>query len=157
MMDRDLGLGRDEEVLSLASGTMDISEFLVDILNVSPASISGSQSKRVTYHDPCHLGKSLGVIDQPRKLLKASKDVDLVEMKDANVCCGNGGSFNLQHYKTSMAIGDHKCRNIIKTKADVVATSCPACIMQISDLLSQKKQAIEVKHVIEIYDESPDP
>lgn len=153
MMERDMTLGRKKEVGDLSAVTMDISEFLVDVLDIPPALDSGVSAKRVTYHDPCHLGKSLGVKEQPRKILRQSGKVDLVEMKDADVCCGNGGSFNLQHYETSMAIGDHKYRNIMDSGADVVATSCPACMMQIADLLSRKQHAIEVKHVIEILDE----
>ena len=110
--------------------------------------------KSVTYHDPCHLKNSLGVVDQPRTLLKASRGVNFVEMNDAGVCCGNGGSFNLFHYDLSQEIGANKADNVIDSKASVVATSCPACMMQLSDMLSQKHGDVAVKHVIEIYAES---
>ena len=153
MMAGELNLGNPLDAEELAAKTMDISEFLVDVMRVSPPALSNGKGIKVTYHDPCHLGKSLGVYQQPRELLKARSDVELVEMKDANVCCGNGGSFNLQHYETSTAIGNKKCENIIATEADAVATSCPACMMQLTDILSQKQRTIAVKHVIEIFDE----
>lgn len=155
MMVKDLNLGRNEEVERLANTTMDISEFMVDVLRVSPPALSpGGKVTRVTYHDPCHLGKSLGVVSQPRDLLKSNRNIELVEMAEANVCCGNGGSFNLQHYQTSTAIGKRKCDHVIATGAEIVATSCPACMMQLTDLLSQKQQAIAVKHVIEVFAEN---
>ena len=107
-----------------------------------------------TYHDPCHLAKSLEVTAQPRQLIAATPDCRLVEMKEANVCCGNGGSFNLQNYDLSKQIGMKKRENILATGADTVATSCPACMMQIRDMLSQNGDRIAVKHVIEVYAES---
>lgn len=139
-----------QEAQMVADKTLDVSEFLVDVLRVSPPALSSGKGKRVTYHDPCHLGKSLGIINQPRELMKNHANLELVEMKDANVCCGNGGSFNLQHYELSSAIGDKKCDNIEATEAEIVATSCPACMMQLTDLLSKRNKSIEVKHVMEL-------
>jgi glycolate oxidase iron-sulfur subunit len=75
-------------------------------------------------------------------------------MSDADRCCGCGGSFNLQHYGLSKDIGTIKRDNIVASGAEVVATGCPACMMQISDMLSQHKDQIAVKHVMEIYAET---
>ena len=72
----------------------------------------------------------------------------------ADRCCGCGGSFNLQHYSVSRSIGDQKRGNIVASGAQVVATGCPACMLQISDMLSQHKDQIAVKHVMEIYAET---
>ncbi len=154
MMAKDLNLKCREEVDQIAEKTKDISEFMVDVLRATPPALSNGRGSRVTYHDPCHLGKSLNVYQQPRELLKSMANMELVEMQEADVCCGNGGSFNLQHYETSTAIGNRKCQNIKATGADVVATSCPACIMQLTDVLSQDKQAIPVKHVIELWNQA---
>ncbi len=151
MMAKNLKLDCLEQVEQIAEKSKDISEFLVDILRATPPALSNGKGSRVTYHDPCHLGKSLGVNRQPRELLNAMANVELVEMQNADACCGNGGSFNLQHYQTSTAIGNRKCENIKATGADVVATSCPACMMQLTDVLSKDNQAIPVKHVIELF------
>ncbi|WDP88374.1 MAG: (Fe-S)-binding protein [Desulfobacter sp.] len=137
-----------------AEKTMDISQFLVDVLNVAPAGADKAAVKQVTYHDPCHLEKSLGVSRQPRQLIKASADCELVEMAGANTCCGNGGSFNLQNYSLSKSIGMKKRDSILATGAGVVATSCPACMMQIRDMLSQNHDKVTVKHVIQVYAET---
>jgi glycolate oxidase iron-sulfur subunit len=72
-------------------------------------------------------------------------------MKAADTCCGNGGSFNLQNYDLSRSIGMKKRENILASEATIVATSCPACMMQIRDVLSQNHDRVKVRHVIELY------
>jgi glycolate oxidase iron-sulfur subunit len=135
-----------------APKTMDISQFLVDVLQVAPAQDSGkSPDATVTYHDPCHLAKSLKVRSQPRDLIRANTGCTFVEMAGADVCCGNGGSFNLQNYDLSKQIGMDKRQNILASGAATVATSCPACMMQIRDVLSQNHDPVKVRHVVEIY------
>lgn len=142
-------------VLALAAKTMDVSQFLVDKVGVK-ALESSAGGRRVTYHDPCHLVKSLGVSAQPRTVLRASKDCDFVEMAEANRCCGNGGTFNLHHYEVSKQIGQRKRDNVVAAKVEVVATSCPACMMQLTDALSRNGDHIAVRHAVEIYAESLD-
>jgi glycolate oxidase iron-sulfur subunit len=134
---------------------MDISQFLVEkIVPVAKASSNQADKAFITYHDPCHLKKSLGIAAQPRKLLCANSHYILKEMSEADRCCGCGGSFNLNHYAISAAIGRHKRDSIIESGCSTVATSCPACMLQISDLLSQAGARIKVKHVVEIYADS---
>jgi glycolate oxidase iron-sulfur subunit len=144
-------------IKELAEKTMDISQFLVDRTDCVPAApaVAGSGRKKLlTYHDPCHLKKSLGIAAQPRALLRLNPAYEFREMNDADRCCGCGGSFNLQYYPLSAAIGRRKLEAIIESGCSTVATSCPACMMQISDMLSQAGERIAVKHVIEIYAES---
>jgi glycolate oxidase iron-sulfur subunit len=76
-----------------------------------PETASKNTGEIVTYHDPCHLKKSLGVADQPRKLIRAAGK-KLVEMEGSDKCCGMGGSFNVYHYDVSRAIGNLKQKNI---------------------------------------------
>jgi glycolate oxidase iron-sulfur subunit len=75
-------------------------------------------------------------------------------MTNADSCCGMGGSFNLQYYETSCNIGRRKLENIIATGCSIVATGCPACMMQITDMVSHSGNNIAVKHPIELYAES---
>jgi glycolate oxidase iron-sulfur subunit len=155
---QDAGPEEQERVARLAARTLDISQFLVDKLGVAPAAL-GPEADRiaVTYHDPCHLKKSLGVAAQPRVLLQANPAYILKEMPEADWCCGCGGSFNLQHYETSAAIGARKRENIVKSGCRVVATGCPACMLQITDMLSQAGMRITVKHTVEIYADTINP
>ena len=75
-------------------------------------------------------------------------------MDEAGKCCGCGGSFNVAHYELSKKIGSSKADNIIASGAKTVATSCPACMMQMTDMLSRRDKGIQVKHVVELYADS---
>ncbi|MFP4658128.1 MAG: (Fe-S)-binding protein, partial [Desulfonatronovibrionaceae bacterium] len=90
-----------ESILALADKTLDITEFLADKLSAGPKEEKRAQSRVVTYHDPCHLKKSLGIKNQPREILQAASGCIFREMPGADSCCGMGGSFNLEHYPLS--------------------------------------------------------
>jgi glycolate oxidase iron-sulfur subunit len=107
----------------------------------------------ITYHDPCHLKKALGVSAEPRAMIRANPRYQLKEMASSDWCCGMGGSFNLQYYGISSKIGRQKRDNIVATGCSSIATGCPACMLQISDALSQAGDRITVRHPIEIYAE----
>lgn len=155
LMTEDFSVQERDRIRSLSEKTLDVAQFLVDKIGVETGvAPEGKGAIPVTYHDPCHLRKSLGVFTQPRKLLQANPGYRLKEMLEADKCCGCGGSFNLQHYDLSASIGKRKRENIVKTGCDVVATGCPACMLQISDMLSQAGDRVRVRHVIEVYAES---
>ncbi|MDE7066048.1 MAG: (Fe-S)-binding protein [Desulfovibrionaceae bacterium] len=137
----------------LAAKTLDISEFLIDVLKVQPESGAPASQVTVTYHDSCHLKKSLGVSSQPRAVVGLNPKYTLVEMAEADRCCGCGGSFNLFHYDLSRQIGQRKRDNVVASGAHVVAAGCPACMMQLEDVLSQNKDEVLVKHPVELYAE----
>jgi glycolate dehydrogenase iron-sulfur subunit len=154
LMSQDYPAAEQARIAALADKTMDISQFLVDKVGLAPSPPGEAAEKiSITYHDPCHLKKSLGVAAQPRALLRANPRYDLQEMVEADWCCGMGGSFNLQHYEISASIGRRKRDNIAKSGCAVVATGCPACMLQITDMLSQAGDRVQVKHAIEIYAE----
>jgi glycolate oxidase iron-sulfur subunit len=109
---------------------------------------------RVTYHDPCHLVRGAGVRDEPRELLRRA-GCELVELNEADWCCGGAGTYNIMHPELSLAILERKMRNIAETGVEVVATACPSCIIQLrygarrfADVLGGRK--IEVLHVAEV-------
>jgi glycolate oxidase iron-sulfur subunit len=143
-----------ERVRRLSERTMDIHQFLVSELGVglSPEeAVAGKEAVAVTYHDPCHLKKSIGVAAEPRKLLCAHPGYRLTEMAEADWCCGMGGSFGLEHYDVSASIGRRKRDNIEASGAAFVATGCPACMIQLTDQLSHAGDDIRVVHAIEVY------
>jgi glycolate oxidase iron-sulfur subunit len=104
-----------------------------------------------TWHDPCHLAKTLGIRQEPRLLIKANPAYAFREMADPDLCCGMGGSFNLQYYDDSTAIGMKKIDAIRASGASVVATGCPACMIQLSDMLARADVPVAVRHVIDIF------
>ena len=143
-----------ERVIGIVEKTLDISQFLDEKVGLRKGTAHSEADRiSVTYHDPCHLKKSLGVTAQPRAMIRSNTRYHLREMAEADWCCGCGGSFNLENYGISASIGKRKLENIRNSRCDVVATGCPACMLQISDMLSQGENLIQVKHSVEIYAE----
>ena len=133
---------------ALAAKTMDASQLLRQ-LGLDPSETGSGEELRVTYHDPCHL-RTHGISKQPRDLLKGTPGVELVEMDGADRCCGLGGTFNVYHYDSSMAINNGKSEAIAATGAQVVATGCPGCMMQLADGLKQHGSKVDVVHTLQL-------
>ncbi len=140
-----------QKIKQLAEKTLDIHEFIIDKLQVKPKPATQEKRTLVTYHEPCHLGKTLGIKSQPRDVIRLNPAYNFQEMTESDRCCGCGGSFNLQHYDLSTKIGQQKRNNIVASGAKIAATSCPACMMQIADMLSKNHDNIQVRHSIELY------
>ncbi len=130
----------------------DLNEFLATILEIDRNFAAVDMT--VTYHDPCHLVRGQGISAEPRELLTMVPGVELVEMNDADTCCGGAGAFSYTHHTLSRKIGRHKVENIRATGADYVATPCPSCKMQIDDLLHHEGIAVKTIHPIEVLDMS---
>ena len=153
MADKDSGYVKSR-VEKIAQKTMDINQFLVSKVGLEHVKFDDHMDPvTVTYHDPCHLKKTLGVFAEPRTLIKANTGYRLKEMPESDRCCGFGGSFNLQYYELSANIGKLKLDNIKASGCQVVATGCPACMLQFFDMLSKSGDNILVKHPVEIYAE----
>jgi len=127
---------------------MDLSELLVELLSGQNTGFTRIQ-KPVTYHDPCHQAKALGITSSPRELLRLICD-DYREMPGASKCCGGGGTFALNHYDISMGILNKKVASIKETGAETVATSCPTCIMQLRHGLLKHSCKTEVAHPVQL-------
>ncbi len=131
----------------------DITEFLVDVLKLPSSAYKVApefKGKTVTWHEPCHLGRYLGVKEQPRKILKALKDIKYVEMPEADRCCGMAGTFSIYFYELSQKIADKKAASIKQTGADIVVTDCPGCQIQLIDTLKRHKMLQQVRHIMEL-------
>jgi len=153
MADKDSGYVKSR-IKKIAQKTLDINQFLVLKVGLEKVEFDGSvDAVEVTYHDPCHLKKFLGVFAEPRFLIKANPEYRFKEMPESDRCCGLGGSFNLRYYELSANIGKLKRDSIKASGSQIVATGCPACMLQISDMLSKSGDNIVVKHPVEIYKE----
>ena len=141
-----------ERVKAFSGKVQDISEFLTDKIKLNKA--EQESLSKVTYHDPCHLVRGQNVSAQPRAIMKSLPGVSFVEMKDAQKCCGGGGSFSFYNYDLSKQISRQKVENIEASGASVVATGCPGCMLQLRDQLGQKNSPVEVKHLIQLVDEA---
>jgi glycolate oxidase iron-sulfur subunit len=136
-----------------AKKVKDISQFLVDVLDLPASAYKASakaRGKKVTWHDPCHLSRHLGITSQPRQLIKSISGIDYVEMPNADRCCGMAGAFSLHYYDLSKEIADKKVASIKSTGADIVVSSCPGCEIQLIDSLARHKLPVKVMHIMEL-------
>ena len=141
-----------ERVKAFSAKVLDIAEFLTDKITLNKA--ERESLSKVTYHDPCHLVRGQNVSLQPRAVMKSLPGVELVEMRDAQRCCGGGGSFSFYNYDLSKQISQRKMEDIEASKASVVVTGCPGCMLQLRDQLGQRGSAVKVKHLIQLVDEA---
>jgi len=144
------GLNLEEEIEAFTSKIIDLSKFLVDIIDIKIKENPNQPPIKVTYHDPCHLANAQGIKKEPRELLKRIPNLEFVEMKNANSCCGGSGTYSLTHYQLSMKILDKKIKNIRDTGAQIIATCCPSCIIQLKHGIRCNDMKAQVLHPIEI-------
>jgi glycolate oxidase iron-sulfur subunit len=138
------------EAESVSAKTKDLTEILPDLDLPEPRPLD----LRVSYHDPCHLGRKQSVKLQPRELLKRIPGVEYVELPEADWCCGGAGSFNLANPELSRSILDRKMAHVASTKADVLVTACPACVIQLSHGVRRAGLPIQVRHLCEVLAEA---
>jgi glycolate oxidase iron-sulfur subunit len=144
---------RKQAYAAFAAKVKDITEFLVDVAKLpAPAYQTAPEfkGKTVTWHEPCHLGRHLGVKEQPRKILKSLADIKFVEMPRADTCCGMAGTFSVYFYELSQKIAAKKVADIQSTGADVVVTDCPGCQVQLIDGLKRHGLPVQVRHIMEL-------
>jgi L-lactate dehydrogenase complex protein LldE len=132
----------------LAAKTRELSQFLVEVLRVDR--IESSFNGTVTYHDSCHLLRGLGESAAPRKLLKSLRGVELVELPEADQCCGFGGSFSVRLPEVSTAILEKKLANVERTGADCLVACDAGCLMQMSGGLSRRGSRVRALHLAQI-------
>ena len=109
---------------------------------------------RITYHDPCHLGRGQGVKDQPRQLLKMIEGIEFVELPESDWCCGSAGSQLITHYETSLKVLGRKMENFNHTKAEIIASGCPGCQMQLNVGVKKSGLDVQVTHPIRLLDQA---
>ncbi len=129
----------------------DVSEFLAEHLHVPP---QGELNLNVTYADSCHLRHGQKIVQQPRGLLKQIPGLKLVELNHPDRCCGSAGVYNIAQVDTAAAILDDKMADITATGATVVVTSNTGCQMQLIAGVRRAGLNAEVKHVVELLDQS---
>jgi glycolate oxidase iron-sulfur subunit len=144
----DLGLGSDRAV-RLAAKVKDVTELVADRLETLDLLSHGQEPVRVTYHDPCHMIRSMKVSQPPREIIKALDHVDLVELPAAGECCGGAGAFQFEHVDISAGVTDRKKENIRSCNASIVATGCPGCNLTLTGNLYENGDPL-VRHTIEL-------
>jgi len=133
---------------ALSPRTYELSEFLVDVLGV--VDVGAYFPHTVTYHPTCHSLRMLGVGDRPERLLRAVRGLRLVDLRDADQCCGFGGTFALKNSDTSVAMGSDKARHVVESGAEVLVAGDNSCLMHVGGLLSRQRSGIRVLHLADV-------
>ncbi len=127
---------------------IDFSSFVIDVLGTGTEK-PAERPLKIAYHAPCHLCRGLGVIDQPRSLIKASGHT-YVPSRDEDVCCGFGGSYSVDFPEISAEILKKKLDNVEASGADILVTDCPGCVLQLRGGMDKRGGRIRVKHIAEL-------
>ena len=133
---------------AVAARTYELSEFLIDVLGVDD--VGAYYPHRVTYHPTCHSLRMLGVGDKPLRLLRNVAGLTLVELPEAESCCGFGGTFAIKNADTSTAMLADKMAHILDTRAEVCSAGDSSCLMHIGGGLSRLRSGVRTVHLAEI-------
>jgi glycolate oxidase iron-sulfur subunit len=139
---------------AFASRVKDISEFLAAIDLVPP---THPVVERVTYQDACHLVHGQGIRLQPRQVLRQIPGLELVEMTDADACCGSAGIYNLTHPEISTTLLERKMDHVLATGARTVVAPNPGCTMQLAYGAQRRGVDLELVHVVDLLDRAYGP
>jgi L-lactate dehydrogenase complex protein LldE len=135
-------------VRELTPRVYDLSEFLVDVLGVT--NVGAYYPHRVTYHPTCHALRVTRLGDRPMRLLREVRGIDLVELPQADQCCGFGGTFALKNPDTSTAMLADKARAVLDTGAEVVTAGDNSCLLHIGGGLRRLRSGVRAVHLAEI-------
>ena len=129
----------------------DVTEFLAGIDFNREFAVT---RRRATYQDSCHLAHAQKIRSAPRKLLTAVPGLELVELKEAEICCGSAGIYNVVHNDLAERLLESKMRRIDETKAELILTANPGCLLQLRAGVSRAGGGRRVLHVVELLDEA---
>ena len=135
-----------------------ISQLLAELIEEGRLEFNGEYAKKVTYHDPCYLGRHNGVYDEPRQVLHKVPGLELIEMPASrmdSLCCGGGGGRIWMETPKEERFSDLRVQQAVETGAEILATSCPYCITNFEEsrLGMGGEDVLEVKDITEIIDE----
>jgi L-lactate dehydrogenase complex protein LldE len=137
-----------DRVERVASRTYELSELLVDVLGVED--VGAYFPHRVTYHPTCHSLRMLRVGDKPLRLLRHVSGLELVELVEADQCCGFGGTFAIKNADTSTAMLADKMRHVLDTQAEFCTAGDSSCLMHIGGGLSRLRSGTKTVHLAQI-------
>ena len=135
-----------------------ITQYLYELIQAGRLQINKEYDRKVTFHDPCYLGRHNNIYDEPRNVLKQIPSIDLREMAESredSLCCGGGGGRIWMDTPKGERFSDIRLEQAVETGAEVLVTSCPYCITNFEDSLLSRQdgRAIEIKDITEIIQE----
>ena len=136
------------EVEALGPRVFELSELLVGVLGVDD--VGAVFPHRVTYHPSCHAARGLHVGEAPLRLLRQVRGIELVDLEQAEECCGFGGTFAVKNADTSMAMLSDKLQHVIATRAEVCVAADNSCLMHIGGALRRQRAGVRTMHLAEV-------
>jgi L-lactate dehydrogenase complex protein LldE len=133
---------------TLGKKVWEFSDFLVNHLNITD--VGATFHGKATFHDGCHGLRELGVKSQPRKLLERVRGLELIEMDEAQTCCGFGGTFAVKFPEVSTAMAEVKAESIKRTGTDTVISNDPSCLMHIDGYMRKRGINTRCLHLAEV-------
>lgn len=139
---------QQQTVKKLSERIYELSDFLVNVLKVED--LGAQFNGKVTYHDSCAALRECKLKEEPRKLLRQVKGLELIEMADNETCCGFGGSFAVKFEPISIAMGDQKITNASATEAEYIISTDMSCLMHIDGCIKHKGNGLQVLHLADV-------
>jgi L-lactate dehydrogenase complex protein LldE len=138
----------------MASRVYEFSQFLSQVLQVDD--VGASRGGRAVYHPSCHLLREMEVREAPQRLLRGVSGLELVDLTQADSCCGFGGAFSVKYPHISQEMAEEKAANVASTGADTLVSCDMGCLMNIGGVLSRQGHDIKVRHLAQVLDPEAD-
>jgi glycolate dehydrogenase iron-sulfur subunit len=149
--DDPAGPGWAARAAAMSGKVRDFTEFLAEL---GPTADRHPLPVTAAYHDACHLGHAQRITRQPRELLRAIPELNLVELPDAGTCCGSAGVYNLLQPEAAGELGARKAQAVLDAGAPLLVSANPGCSLQIAAALADRGEHVAVAHVAELLDAS---
>ena len=137
-----------QEAKKVSKRSYELSEFLIDVLKVED--IGATFNAKVTYHDSCEALRECGIKDGPRRLLSNVKGLELVEMKEAETCCGFGGTFAVKYEPISIGMAQTKVKSALETGAKYIVSTDISCLMHIDGYIKNQNINLKIAHLADV-------
>jgi len=137
-----------DDFKKLSPQLFELTDFLVNKINITD--FGAEFNAKVTYHDSCSALREYGIKKEPRKLLANVKGLELIEMKDTDVCCGFGGTFSVKHKHISSAMVEQKVENAMATGAEYIVSTESSCLLNMEAYINKHNLPIKTMHIADV-------
>lgn len=137
---------------ALGSRVREFSDFLVNVLGVGAEDLGASYPGRAVFHTGCHQRRELGILEEPRELLRGVEGLELLDWKNEELCCGFGGTFSVKMPDVSVAMADEKIKALDKSGADTLVSCDSSCLMHLGGRLERTGRVTRVLHLAQVLD-----
>jgi L-lactate dehydrogenase complex protein LldE len=140
--------GASDSAVAIGARVFDLASFLTDVLRLTD--VGARFPHAVTYHEGCHARRILAAGDAPLRLLRAVRDITLLELPAAEECCGFGGGFSVEFDRVSASMGEAKCANALSTGAKYLVSGDPSCLLHLDGLVRKSGAALTTLHLAQV-------